>query len=154
MGRWRNDLPRVERAGEPSGPFPAQLGVSRETPVAVCVERSWQMVAGVLGILKAGGAYVPLEPDYPSERLALMLADTEAPILLCTPTLASSWGEYAGRIVGLEKEDDWFANYGEANPQCASQAGDLAYVMYTSGSTGTPKSEHPASWNRTPRPKY
>ena len=116
-----------------------ELGVDRETPVAVCVERSWQMVAGLLAILKAGGAYAPLDPDYPSERLAFMLADTHAPVLLATRTATIRIESYDGRIVLLDREPEWFARYSEANLPRGSQATDLAYVMYTSGSTGTPK---------------
>ncbi len=118
-------------------------GVGPETLVAVCAERSLEMVTGLLAILKAGGAYVALDPNYPPERLAFMLEDTEAPVLLTQGHLASKLPAHSAKIVYLGPEDvdsqgsDQPANL--ENPRGGITAENLANVIYTSGSTGRPK---------------
>jgi amino acid adenylation domain-containing protein len=114
-------------------------GVGPDVVVGLCVERSLAMVIGLLGILKAGGAYLPLDPNYPQERLAFMLADSQVPIVVteekAVDILPVSWA----RIVCLDLE--WTAieaEPGEA-PESGVEADNLAYMIYTSGSTGTPK---------------
>jgi aspartate racemase len=116
------------------------LGVGPEVMVGVCVERSLEMVIGLLAILKAGGAYLPLDPGYPAERLAFMLSDTRAPVLLTQQRLEERLPDYSGRVICLDA--DWPAmdpGQGEANLVRVPSAESLAYVMYTSGSTGRPK---------------
>ena len=115
-------------------------GVGPEVMAAVCLERSFEMVVAVLAILKAGGAYVPLDPQYPAERLAFMLEETAAPVLLTQGSLAGSLPPHAGRTLLLDAMADELAaeeptapDDGGAGPQ------SLAYVIYTSGSTGRPK---------------
>src|SRR5205807_4857602 len=81
-----------------------KLGVGPDVLVGICVERSLDMLVGLLGILKAGGAYVPLDPAYPSERLAFMLADSRVPVLLTQQSLWRRLPHYTGRIVGLDKD--------------------------------------------------
>jgi amino acid adenylation domain-containing protein len=121
------------------------LGVGPEVLVGLCVERSLEMVVGLLGILKAGGAYVPLDPTYPPERLAFMLADTQAPLLLTQQRLleALPLGDagcpYRGRIICLDAEETSFADESEENLVTELSADNLAYLIYTSGSTGKPK---------------
>ena len=116
-----------------------KLGVGSDALVAICVERSLEMVVGLLGVLKAGGAYVPLDPSYPSERLEFMLADTGSPILL---TLSGLQHRLLGcdRLV-LRLDADWPLIAGEIADNVASAAKieQLAYMIYTSGSTGRPK---------------
>jgi amino acid adenylation domain-containing protein len=116
-----------------------RLGVGPESLVGICVERSVEMVVGVLGILKAGGAYVPLDPQYPKERLAFMLADTAAQVLLTQQSLLAGLPGGAAQLVCLEH--DWAALEQEPteNPTTTTTADNLAYVIYTSGSTGRPK---------------
>ncbi len=115
-----------------------ELGVAADTLVAVCAERSLEMVSGLLGILKAGGAYLPLDPDYPRERLQLMLEDSRAPILLTQPQLAGRLPQTGARLVYLDGEQA--ADEGASdNPKGRAGPGDLAYLIYTSGSTGRPK---------------
>ena len=115
------------------------LGVRAETLVAICVERSVEMVVGILGILKAGGAYVPLDPAYPKDRLAFTINDCQPRVLLTQQTLAASLPAQAARMVCLDS--DWREIAAAPESDLASAAGpaNLAYVIYTSGSTGRPK---------------
>ncbi|QBR71365.1 hypothetical protein CU048_08815 [Beijerinckiaceae bacterium] len=114
------------------------LGVGPETIVGICAERSLEMVIGLLGILKAGGAYLPLDPDYPSERLAYMIEDTQ-PLLVLTQAHLS--GHLPATIKTLCLDKDWLSLDAtrQRNPQTRAIPQNLAYVIYTSGSTGRPK---------------
>jgi len=115
------------------------LGVEADTLVGLCVERSLEMVVGLLGILKAGGAYVPLDPDYPQDRLAYMLNDSQVSVLLTQEKLLTSLPEHRARVVCLDKDWENISNESEDNPVTGSTTDNLAYVIYTSGSTGQPK---------------
>ncbi|MEL6710333.1 MAG: amino acid adenylation domain-containing protein, partial [Pseudomonadota bacterium] len=112
--------------------------IQPDTLVGICVERSLEMIIGLLGILKASGAYVPLDPNYPTERLSYMLADSQVPILLTQQRLQDQLSNYAGQIVCLD-EPALFADQPEHNLPRIAQPHHLAYVIYTSGSTGQPK---------------
>lgn len=112
------------------------LGIEPEVLVGICVERSLEMIVGLLGILKAGGAYVPLDPTYPKERLAFMLADAGVPILLTQEKLIKDLPEHQAQIVCLETS---LENFSEENTVSEVTPENLAYVIYTSGSTGIPK---------------
>lgn len=114
-----------------------KLGVGPEVCVGICLERSLDMVVGLLGILKAGGAYLPLDPQYPKDRLAYMLADSEARVLLTQGHLAKDLTADVQRVC-LDRWAD-FTTEPEENPPVESTAQNLAYVIYTSGSTGRPK---------------
>jgi aspartate racemase len=115
------------------------LGVGAGDRVGLCVERSLELVVGILGILKAGAAYLPLDPEYPQARLAFMLEDARAPVLLTQSWLEGKLPEHAARVVCLDR--DWAAIAAESDTRLSVEgtATDLAYVIYTSGSTGTPK---------------
>ena len=115
------------------------LGVGPEVPVGICLERSTEFIVALLAILKSGGAYVPLDPGYPAERLAFMLSDSRAPVVLTVEGLLGQLPPFAGRIVCLDRDEAIIATQPETNPLSRSTAETLAYVMYTSGSTGTPK---------------
>ncbi|QSQ26196.1 amino acid adenylation domain-containing protein [Pyxidicoccus parkwayensis] len=115
------------------------LGVGPDTPVALCVERSFERLIGMLGILKAGGAYVPLDPDQPRERLAFMLQDCGAPVLLTTSRARPGLPGYTGPILSLDTGAEALAARPTAPPASGVTADHLAYVIYTSGSTGRPK---------------
>jgi len=115
------------------------LGVGPEVLVGICVERSLEMVVGVLGILKAGGAYVPLDPAYPPERLAFMLEDSQVGVLLTQARLVESIPKHQGRIVCLDTDWEIIERESKENPECSFTPENLAYVIYTSGSTGKPK---------------
>ncbi|MFF5173343.1 amino acid adenylation domain-containing protein [Micromonospora sp. NPDC000089] len=113
-------------------------GVGPGTLVAVCAERSVELVTGLLGVLKAGGAYVPLDPEYPVERLAFMLADTAAPVLLTTGAPPAGLDTAGLRVLPLDDPAPW-RDAPTVNPQPAATLDDVAYLIYTSGSTGRPK---------------
>ncbi|MGE3267192.1 MAG: amino acid adenylation domain-containing protein [Chloroflexota bacterium] len=116
-----------------------RLGVGRDVPVAICTERSVEMVVGLLGILKAGGAYLPLDPTNPRERLAFMLGEAEPPVLLTQQRLQELLPPTAATVICLDA--DWPAVNGEspAPLEPVATPTDLAYLIYTSGSTGQPK---------------
>ncbi|MDQ1592163.1 MAG: hypothetical protein QOG71_2790 [Pyrinomonadaceae bacterium] len=115
------------------------LGVGAEVLVGLCVERSIEMIVGLLAILKAGGAYVPLDPQYPQERLSFMLADTRAPVLLTQERLVASLPAHEAQVVRLDTQWDEIARHAKDNLPVSTAPADLAYVIYTSGSTGRPK---------------
>jgi amino acid adenylation domain-containing protein len=115
------------------------LGVEPEVLVGICVERSLEMIIGLLGILKAGGAYVPLDPNYPSERLAFMLEDSSVPVLLTQERLVEKLPEHSAYVVCLDSDWEKIAVHSKENPSIPVKPKNLAYVIYTSGSTGKPK---------------
>ena len=94
---------------------------------------------GLLSILKAGGAYVPLDPAYPKERLAFMLEDTQAPVLLTQHSLMGNFPEHKAHVICLDTDWEAIAKGAVHNPACNVINENLAYVIYTSGSTGKPK---------------
>jgi len=117
------------------------LGVSRRNLIGLCLERSLEVVVGMLGILKAGCAYVPLDPSYPDERLAFMLHDAAVPLVLAHRPTADRLARVARqtRILCLDANAARIAAEPAHDPAAGATAEDLVYVMYTSGSTGTPK---------------
>jgi len=121
------------------GHYLRKMGVGPEVLVGVCVERSMNMLVGVLGILKAGGAYVPLDPAYPKERLAFMLEDSQAPIVLTQQKLIGELSESPSQLVCLDSDWESIAQEPEVNLVSKITPKNLAYVIYTSGSTGKPK---------------
>jgi amino acid adenylation domain-containing protein len=110
-----------------------------ETVVALCLERSIEMVVGLLGVLKAGAAYLPLDPAYPRERLEFMLADANACFVLTQEALRASLTPRAIPVFCLDLQWGELEAYSSANRVHAGLADSLAYVIYTSGSTGKPK---------------
>ena len=136
------------------------LGVGPETLVGICLKRSTEMVVALMGVMKAGGAYLPLDPEYPTERLALMLADAQVPVVVTEkqllpiltpehrmPELVSRKGQseigspgYRTRtLVCLETDWETIGEEDARNTESGATAANLAYVIYTSGSTGLPK---------------
>jgi amino acid adenylation domain-containing protein len=113
-------------------------GVGAERIVGVCMERSVNLVVGLLGILKAGGAYLPLDPAYPQERLAFMLEDAGVSVLLTQTHLRDRLPQSAARVIYLDDEGQFAAESSEA-PDGDVSPENLAYIIYTSGSTGRPK---------------
>jgi amino acid adenylation domain-containing protein len=130
-------------------------GVGPETVVAICMERSIEMVVALLGTLKAGGAFVPVDPSYPAERVAFLLEDSRASITLTQErvlrTLPVSAAEPVCLFINIDRGQAEIARESTTAPVCAATPENAAYVIYTSGSTGTPKgsiSPHHASLNR------
>ena len=116
-----------------------ELGVGPDVPVAVCTERSIETTIAVLAVLKAGGAYVPIDAAYPPQRIAFMLRDSRAPVLLTQSHLVGSLPQVAAHTLCLDTDADRIAAYDAVPPEGAATLGQLAYVLYTSGSTGQPK---------------
>jgi amino acid adenylation domain-containing protein/non-ribosomal peptide synthase protein (TIGR01720 family) len=115
------------------------LGVKAETLVGLYVERSFYTMIGILGILKAGGAYVPLDANYPAERLAYMVSDSQMRVLLTTENLMAGLLTTDSLVICLDKHWHEIALQAEHNPTREVTSHNLVYVMYTSGSTGQPK---------------
>jgi amino acid adenylation domain-containing protein len=115
------------------------LGVGPEVVTGLCVERSVDLVIGLLGILKAGGAYLPLDPRHSQERLAYMLADARAPVLLTHASLQDAMPKDHARIVLMDADWTEMAKQPGTAPSSGLMPDNLAYVIYTSGSTGKPK---------------
>ncbi|WP_414585411.1 non-ribosomal peptide synthetase [Scytonema sp. PCC 10023] len=136
-----------------------QLGVVPDTLVGICLERSFEMIIGVLGILKAGGAYLPLDPTYPQARLNFMLEDAKVSILLTHSSLSSLFrrgtaqnspytqesnkgsGDPQHELSVICIDQDWqtITQQSQENPKSCVTSDNLAYIIYTSGSTGKPK---------------
>ena len=116
-----------------------RLGVGPETPVAVYLQPSLDMVISLLAILKAGGGYVPLSPACPPDRLSFMLEDTQAALLLTQESSLPQLPEKRPEVICLDTEFDSIASESQENPAVVMAPDNLAYVIYTSGSTGVPK---------------
>jgi amino acid adenylation domain-containing protein len=114
-------------------------GVGAEVVVALYVERSLELIVGMLGILKAGAAYLPLEPAYPTERLALMLEDAKVAVLLTQQQLVKTFPEHIAEVICLDTDWDLIAQQSQENLHSDIKPENLAYVLFTSGSTGQPK---------------
>jgi amino acid adenylation domain-containing protein len=115
------------------------LGVGPEVAVAVYAERAIELLVGLLGVLKAGGAYVPLDPAYPPQRLAFMLADSQAPVILTQACLLGRLPQHTATALCLDADWGTIAGAPSHDPRSVVRAEQLAYVIYTSGSTGQPK---------------
>lgn len=114
-------------------------GVGRDSLVGICVERSTDMIVGLLGILKAGAAYVPIDPAYPSERINSIIEDSGVDMFVAHAHLAFDLRERVSRVICIDIEWDKVERYGFDRPEVTPGSDDLAYVIYTSGSTGKPK---------------
>jgi amino acid adenylation domain-containing protein/non-ribosomal peptide synthase protein (TIGR01720 family) len=117
-----------------------ELGVGPEVRVGVAMQRSDSLLVALLAVLKAGGAYVPLDPDYPAERVAYMLEDSRALVLLTEQAVAATLNVTAGtQVLLMDAAEPWLAAYPRSTPVTRVTPDNLAYVIYTSGSTGKPK---------------
>ncbi|WP_414542084.1 amino acid adenylation domain-containing protein [Nostoc sp. CCY0012] len=115
------------------------LGVKTEERVCICLERSLEMVIGLLAILKAGGAYIPIDPNYPLERLAFLLEDSQASLLLTQQNILTKLPKSQGQVICLDNDWENIAQHSTDNPNTKITPDNLAYIIYTSGSTGKPK---------------
>ncbi|WP_275558061.1 amino acid adenylation domain-containing protein [Streptomyces sp. 5-6(2022)] len=145
-GRERLTYRELQDASEALAGHLRRLGAGPETLVGICLERSPWMVVAMLGVLKADAAYVPLDPAFPAERLAFMLRDSAAALIVTEEALRAKVGGARGTVVSLDR--DWAAigssGGGERGAARSAEGGPgdgsrLAYVLYTSGSTGRPK---------------
>lgn len=124
-----------------------EKGVQADRIVGIMVNRSFEMIIGILGVLKAGGAYLPIDPVYPADRIQFMLEDSSSHILLSQKKFIEGI-HYEGDYINLDERDIYAGD--DSNPAIINSSRDLAYVIYTSGSTGTPKGvmiEHGAVCN-------
>ncbi|UCG11947.1 MAG: amino acid adenylation domain-containing protein [Deltaproteobacteria bacterium] len=141
LNRRANQLARYLRS----------LGVGPDTLVGLYMERSLEMIIGIYGVLKSGGAYVPLDPEYPPDRVAYMIEDSQIPIILTQQNLLESLPKHEAKVVCLDSEWITIAREKTDNLDGGAIHENLAYVIYTSGSTGKPKgvmNEHRAICNR------
>ncbi|NJL63584.1 MAG: amino acid adenylation domain-containing protein [Methylacidiphilales bacterium] len=115
------------------------LGVKPETPVGICIERSLEMVIGILGIIKAGGAYVPLDPDYPTQRLEYIINQTQVSVILTNVEIQNLPSQKETFILYLDRDWQQISQYSPENSQTAVNLDNATYIIYTSGSTGNPK---------------
>jgi len=115
------------------------LGIKPNDMVGLCIERSPEMVIGLLGILKSGAAYVPLDANYPPERIAFMIEDTKAPVILTTEQISQRLPASDTKFILIDKDAEEISKQSTGQPEKKVTPGDLAYVIYTSGSTGKPK---------------
>ncbi len=116
-----------------------KLGVTPETLVGICMQRSIDIAIGLLGILKAGGAYVPFDPTYPKERLSFMLEDTKTPVIVTEQGLVDTMPDHDAQVICLDSDWPKISNESDENPATKLAAENVAYLIYTSGSTGKPK---------------
>ncbi|HUC10574.1 MAG TPA: amino acid adenylation domain-containing protein [Stellaceae bacterium] len=116
-----------------------ERGAGPEVLVGLCIGRSVNLIIGLLGILKAGSAYVPLDPDYPRDRLAFMLEDSRAPILVTESRYRDALPETSCHVVQMDVDAATITAYPRRNPASKAAPENVAYVIYTSGSTGEPK---------------
>ena len=129
LNAWANQLARHLR----------KLGVAAEVPVAICMERSVAMVVSQLAVLKAGAGYLPMDPTYPPERLAFMLKDSAAPIVLTEQKVLAKLPDCGADVVCVDTDWQAITEYEDENLINDESLDNLAYVIYTSGSTGLPK---------------
>jgi amino acid adenylation domain-containing protein len=115
------------------------VGVGVETLVGICVERSLEMIVGLLGISKAGGVYVPMDPDYPPERLSFLVEDARVGVVIVHEKTRGRLPELAAHVVCMDEDREEIARRPSGNPQPEMIPESAAYVIYTSGSTGLPK---------------
>lgn len=116
-----------------------EKGVTADTPIALCLPRSFDFLIAIIAILKAGGAYLPLDANQPEERLLFLLQDSKAPVLISKSTFSDKFTQYQGDLVLLDKEDKHISQQATDNVSAPLSSEQLAYIIYTSGSTGLPK---------------
>ncbi len=117
----------------------AKKGIRKDVPVGICLKRSVELTVALLGVMKAEGACLPLDPDYPDERLAYMVADSQAPVLLTQPGLLPRLGDVKPEVVHFRSDWKILEGCNSENPARSSDPSSLAYLIYTSGSTGQPR---------------
>jgi len=117
----------------------SHCNVKVETPIGICIDRSINMIIGLLGILKAGCCYVPLDPSLPVARLHFMLADAQLPFIITQRIHLQSFTNKTAQIIDIDDIDTLLKSHSCSTPPINIKSNNLAYILYTSGSTGTPK---------------
>ena len=138
-GNGRSTYAELDRRANQLAHHLQKIGVGAGVFVGISLDRSVAMMVGLLGILKAGGAYVPMDPAYPKERLAFMLADSQAPVLITESRYDGRFTTFQGKILYLDQLDLVLSQEAETAPALPAGPTDNAYLIYTSGSTGLPK---------------
>lgn len=116
-----------------------QKGVQKEQPVAICLERSLDVLIAMMAVLKAGAAYLPIDASHPEQRLLFILQDSKAPVLISQSAFKRQFIDYPGTLILLDKDQNKLIKQPQDNPNLNLAPDQLAYIIYTSGSTGTPK---------------
>ncbi len=129
----------LNAAANQLGSYLRQLGVGPDVRVGIYMERSLDLMVGLLGILKAGGAYVPLDPTYPEDRIAFMIKDAQVPVLLTQHHMVNRLPQHQAQVVAIDNDWQTIAQESAENFDSGIQSHHLAYLIYTSGSTGLPK---------------
>jgi amino acid adenylation domain-containing protein len=129
----------LDRRAHELARYLSSLGVGPEKIVAICLDRSEELVVSIIAVLKAGGCYLPLDPAYPATRLASMLGETKALILITEPRRADTFAGFAGRLIHPGRESELACRGGDGVPLERASAANPAYVIFTSGSSGKPK---------------
>lgn len=111
-------------------------GVKKDFPVAICINRSLEMLIAILGVIKAGAAYVPIDPSYPADRIHYILEDSKSDFVISN---LNSSNHLKGKLILLDRDVDLIKKASDSKPNITIQANDLLYIIYTSGSTGRPK---------------
>jgi len=138
-GEWQLTFRELNERTNQLADYLVKKGIRKDTPVGICLKRSVELTVALLGVMKAGGACLPLDPDYPDERLAYMLADSQAPVLLTQPGLLPRLGNAKPEVVHFRSDWKILEGCSQDNPAGPSDPSSLAYVIYTSGSTGQPR---------------
>ena len=139
VGKEKVSYRELNRRANQMAHYLRSLGVGPEVLVGICLERSVEMVVGLLGVLKAGGAYVSLDPSYPRERLAFMIEDARVAVLLTQQRLTEQLPARGEELFCVDTEWGRISQSSDGNPDSGVTSENLVYVIYTSGSTGKPK---------------
>ena len=139
QGEYRLSYRELNERSNQVAHYLRRQGVGPNVFVGICLDRTLDLVVGILGILKAGGAYVPIDPQYPRERLTFMLQDSRSPVILTQSSLAAGLQLPGTKVVLLDHDRQQVSQQPSTNPPDEVGPEDLAYMIYTSGSTGVPK---------------
>ena len=139
MGDTRQSYDELNRQANQIAHYLRRLNVGPEVLVGVCMERSPEIVAAVLGILKAGGAFVPIDPVYPVERIRYMIEDSALQILLTKQSLVERLPATGAIVINIDTQREVIGKESERDPVLFADPSNAAYAIYTSGSTGKPK---------------
>ncbi|MDH5275389.1 MAG: amino acid adenylation domain-containing protein, partial [Gammaproteobacteria bacterium] len=138
-GEWRLSYRDVNSAANRLAHRLVALGVARNVPVGLCLDRGPDLLVAILAVLKAGGAYVPLDPHWPANRLRRMRAAVDPRVLISRTVFLPQFADHAGPVVDLDRDQSVIAAASDANPDVPIDPARWCYVLFTSGSTGAPK---------------